>query len=78
MLLRWATELAEVDASLRARLTPEKLDAIIAMIPDGWLGDVEQFTSIEAHRQAYRDYFDSRLANDGWLEEASHARSLLV
>jgi hypothetical protein len=79
VLLRWASELAEVERELKAMLTPDAIARVIDMIPDGWLGDVEQFPTVEAHREAYRRYFAERLgASDSWVEEAARARSLLV
>lgn len=78
VLLRWASDLDGVDSRLRAQLTLEKLEQVIALIPDEWLGDVEQFDSIAAHRAAYGDYLTRRLASREWLEEALNARTLLV
>ena len=79
MLLRWASELAEVERELKAMLTPDAVARVIDMIPEGWLGDVEQFPTVEAHREAYRRYFAERLAaSASWVEEAARARSLLV
>ena len=36
-------ELREADEALRARLTPATLEDIVALIPDGWLGDEPHF-----------------------------------
>lgn len=78
VLLRWATELREVDEELAARLTPEAIDAVIDMIPDSWLGDEPRFPTIGAHRAAYREYFARRLeAPREWMEETVRARTLL-
>ncbi len=69
-----ASQLAQADAKLAPLLTPERLRAILDLIPDQWLGDVPAFESVEAHRQAYLDYFLSRLQGPRkFLEEAQHA-----
>jgi hypothetical protein len=74
VLLPWATELEQADAELAPRLTREAIDAVLALIPDEWLGDEPQFASVAEHRAAYRDYFLRRL--DGpreWVEDAARA-----
>ena len=79
VLLKWASEIEAVDAELSAMLTEERIAAIIELIPDGWLGDVEQFSSVKQHRRGYVEWFAKRLAAPReWVEEASRARSLLV
>ena len=60
VLLPFADALEDVDAVFSARLTPEVLTAIVAQIPDEWLGN-ETFVDADAHRRAYVDYFVSRL-----------------
>ena len=61
VLLPFAGEIKKLDADLTARLTPEIIRDIVALIPDGWLGDVEQFANVEAHRSAYAEYLTKRL-----------------
>lgn len=79
VLLPYASELAEIDVKLRARLTPEALQEVVALIPDGWLGDESAFANVEAHREAYIAYLTSRLAASSvFVEEAIHARAQLV
>ncbi|HEX7152631.1 MAG TPA: HipA family kinase [Thermoanaerobaculia bacterium] len=78
VLLRWAAELREADEELTALLTEEVIARVVAMIPDEWL-DEPSFASVEAHRDAYREYLTRRLeAPRAWLEEAVRARTLLV
>ncbi|MBC8447926.1 MAG: aminotransferase class I and II [Chloroflexi bacterium] len=78
-LLRFASRLPEADATLRSRLTPEAIERIVQIIPDGWLGDERHFASPAAHRQAYVAYLFSRLeASPIFVEEARHARAQLV
>ncbi|HYO77839.1 MAG TPA: HipA family kinase, partial [Thermoanaerobaculia bacterium] len=72
VLLPWASEVREVDAELAAMLTPEAMDAIVALIPEQWLGD-------GAHRDGYREWLLRRLQSPReWVEEAARARTLLV
>ena len=63
----------------RARLTRERIAAIVALIPDDWLDDDPPFASNAAHRAAYADYLTQRLeAPRAFVEEAARARSLHV
>jgi hypothetical protein len=78
VLLRWATELREVDAELASLLTPEAIARVIDMIPDAWL-DEPRFATVEEHRAAYREYLMHRVASPReWMEGAVHARTQLV
>jgi hypothetical protein len=79
VLLPFADKLDEVDANFAPRLTREVLGKIVDLIPEAWLGDVEQFGTIEEHRAAYVTYLLNRLeAPRLFLEEAKNARELLV
>ena len=79
VLLRWASELREVDDELAAMLTPAAIEEIVALIPDSWLGDEARFPTADAHRAAYREWLTTRLtAPRAWVEEAVRARTLLV
>src|SRR3954453_1927461 len=75
VLLRWASEIAEVDAELAAILTAEAIEGVVELIPESWLGDEPRFPTIAAHRLGYRDYLMQRLASPRkWMEDAVHAR----
>lgn len=77
-LLPLATELTAADASLRPRLSADILRAIVAQIPQAWLGGEEIFSSIEEQRQAYGQYLHERLAAaDVFVAEAERARASL-
>lgn len=79
VLLRWATEIRDVDAELTATLTPEAIERILGEIPDDWLGDEPRFASVAEHRAAYRDYFLHRLESPRhWMEDAADAQALSV
>jgi hypothetical protein len=79
VLLRWASEIANVDAELTALLTAEAIEGVIDLIPESWLGDEPRFASIAEHRLGYRNYLMQRLASPRiWMEDAVHARTLRV
>ena len=79
VLLPWASEIATVDEELAQRLTRDKLEAVVALIPESWLGGDPPFPSAKEHRAAYVDYLARRLAAPRlWEEEAARARTLLV
>ena len=69
----------EFDAEMTARITESEIERIIAMIPESWLGDVEEFSSVDDQRHASREYLMTRLQPPrAWVEEAARARALLV
>lgn len=73
VLLPQASELAEVDAEYRARLTPEILRAILALVPDEWL--ISGDTPPEAQRADYVRFLEVRLAaSEIFIQEAQEAR----
>ncbi len=77
VLLPFAGDLAEADAALAARLTPEVLEGIVDLVPDLWLaGEGSAFASPAEARQAYLQYLTRRLAAPrAFLEETIRARS---
>ena len=79
VLLRWATEIRDVDAEMAAKLTPGAVEEIVAAIPEAWLGDEPRFANVEEHRAAYRDYLLHRLESPrSWVEDAADAQALSV
>jgi hypothetical protein len=79
VLLPFAASLRESDAKLSAKLTPELIGGIVAMIPDAWLTGASPFHSREEWRAAYVQYLVRRVSEPHlFLEEALRARSLLV
>ena len=79
VLLRWATEIREVDEELAAKLTAERIAGVIDLIPSSWLGDEPRFSSVDEHRAAYREYLTRRLQSPRqWMEDAAGARTLRV
>jgi len=74
VLLPRASRIAEVDAELAARLTPEALSQIIANIPGEWLTDAGG----EARRADYLTYLTERLkAPRAFAGEAQRAHARL-
>jgi len=70
-----ATRLEEVDAAMAAALTPDKIDAIVATIPDGWLAGDGSAGEAARHRAAYSRYLRDRLARRrAFVEEAVRVR----
>ena len=76
VLLPWATALAQADETLGARLPPERLAQIVALVPDAWLQGPDAFGSPQQQRDAYTGYLQQRLAlPHAFLEEAERARA---
>ena len=61
VLLRFATRIAELDATMAAHLNAATIEAIVALIPDTWLDADSGFASHAAHRDAYVQYLTRRL-----------------
>jgi hypothetical protein len=75
VLLPFADELDAADAELAPTITAAMLEEVVRMVPDGWLGDVDQFDDVEAHRDAYVEYLMRRLDEPRqFLQDARHAR----
>lgn len=71
VLLRRADALDEADARLAPLLTPQCIDAIVALIPEAWLDE-------PARRDTYRQYFHARLqAPRAFADEARRAHAQL-
>ena len=79
VLLPWATELEAVDAEFRSILTPERINSIVALIPDEWLNDETEFNSPEEYRQAYSQFLLTRIENSEiFVKEAQHAAETTI
>jgi HipA-like kinase len=76
VLLPWAERIAEVDAALSARLTPEIITTIVGAVPDTWLQTPDAFADPATQRAAYGDYLLQRLAQPRrFAQEAIDARA---
>jgi hypothetical protein len=79
VLLPQAAELEAVDAEFRQKLTPERIRAIVALVPDAWLSDESTVQSAEERRQVYVQFLEARLAaSEIFVKEAQNARKTLV
>jgi len=79
VLLPWASELATADAGAHERLTPTRLQQLVALLPDDWLRAADATKPPEAQRQAYYQFLTARLAASAtFVSEANAARLALV
>jgi hypothetical protein len=79
ILLRRAGALDAADAAMHARLSPERLEAIVALIPDAWLEAEPGEPPAGEQRTAYTQYLTARLESSRiFVEEAQRARAKLL
>ncbi|GAA3922902.1 HipA family kinase [Hymenobacter algoricola] len=79
VLLPRAAELAAADARGHACLTPERLRAIVALVPDEWLTEAGDDAPAEQQRAAYVQFLENRLAaSETFVQEAQDARKALI
>lgn len=77
VLLPFATELEQVDAEFRSILSNEKIEAIVALIPENWL--TEEAGSAKEMRQVYSQFLTTRIAaSETFVKEAQHARAVFI
>lgn len=75
VLLPLATELAAVDVTSRAILTPAVIRSIVDQLPDAWFPEGEA----ALHRDVYYNFLTTRIATAAiFVNEAQHARKALV
>jgi hypothetical protein len=76
VLLPYASALPAADARLGPLLTPEKLAAILAEIPDEWLAPEPNLDSPEKLREAFLTFLTTRLeASSIFVKEAVDGRA---
>lgn len=79
VLLPQASLLSEVDAGLKALLTPEKIREIVRLIPDEWLNWEDFGVLAPEIRDTYVRFLTERVAHSEiFIKEAQHAREILV
>ncbi|MET4108001.1 HipA family kinase [Hymenobacter sp. UYP22] len=77
VLLPQASELEAADAEAHARLSPEVLTAIVALVPDEWLQEPD--LSPQEQRAQYVEFLTTRLAiSHTFVQEALTARNALI
>ena len=75
VLLPYAGSIVGADERLVSKLTHELLVEIIGAVPDDWLPADAERADPAAHRAAYLDYLERRLAEPrAFVEEAERAR----
>lgn len=79
VLLAQAAELDKIDTEYRELFTPERIRAIVSVIPDDWLTSIAQHGSPEEIREVYTRFLVSRIAVSGiFVKEAQDARKSLI
>ncbi|MGA0558150.1 HipA family kinase [Larkinella sp. VNQ87] len=76
VLLPWAGELDAVDADFKQKLSPERIQAIVDLVPAEWLATDDPTETVEAQRQIYVQFLTTRLAHSEiFVQEAQHAKA---
>jgi len=79
VLLPRASQLDAVDAEGRTLLTPDRIRAVVSLLPDDWLVDESSPASPGERRQMYANFLEARVAASAiFVQEAQHARKALV
>jgi hypothetical protein len=79
VLLPWASELEGVDDELKSLLPPQRIRAIVSLIPDEWLGADFPAGSPDQNRSVYEQFLLNRLSHTSlFIKEAQHARKALI
>lgn len=79
VLLKQASKLEEVNAVYTALLTPERISAIVHLIPDEWLADGSTGETAAERRQVYISFLTARIAAAAiFVKEAQHARQAII
>jgi len=79
VLLAQATGLAVVNTAMRQLLTPEKIHAITALVPDSWLINDDSNETPAEKKTVYSSFLLSRLNHSQiFVNEAVHARESFI
>ncbi len=79
VLLPQAGELESVDAASRSVLTPERIRAVVDLIPEEWLLDKSQPETADERREVYARFLEMRVAaSQNFVKEAQHARAAII
>ncbi|MEP7212956.1 MAG: HipA family kinase [Acidobacteriota bacterium] len=77
VLLPLASELQTVDEEFRKILTSERIESIVALIPDEWLTD--DGAAADEKRHVYREFLNTRLSvSNIFVEEAMRVRQTII
>ena len=78
VLLPWATQLESVDQTFRSILVPDKIQSIIATVPDEWL-ITDADSNANENRKVYEQFLTMRLDNSiTFINEAKNARQAFI
>jgi hypothetical protein len=79
VMLPLASQLDIVDAAFCAMLTTERIQSIVALIPDEWLAENTFNATAEAMRNIYVQFLITRVTSSTiFVKEAQHARELFI
>ncbi len=79
VLLAQASALEQVNEQSRVLLSPDKVQSIVELIPEDWLGNEPYFPDVCSHRQAYAQFLNERVAQASiFVNAAQDARKGLV
>ncbi len=79
VLLPQASMLDEVDQRFRLSLTPQKIRAVVSLIPDTWLVDESSLDNAEEKREVYYQFLVNRVSHSAiFINEAKHARQAFI
>jgi hypothetical protein len=79
VLLNKASALDETDREFSIILNDQVVDHIVSLIPDEWLTNETNFSSMTLHRNAYAQFLKARIANSSYfVKEAKDARESLI
>lgn len=79
VLLPFAAALEEADAEARRLLSPERIRAVVELIPDDWLADAGAPETPAERRAVYARFLETRLSiSTIFVNEAKYARAALI
>ncbi|MEP7372510.1 MAG: HipA family kinase [Chitinophagaceae bacterium] len=79
VLLPWASELDKTDEAFRDILTPERIHAIVALVPEEWLTTDSPDLPANEKRKVYEQFLNTRLSSSTiFVNEAQHARKSII
>ncbi len=79
VLLPWASELETVSETYCSVLNPERIRAIVELVPDEWLTTASPPGSAAAKKEVYAQFLTTRVHHSAiFVKEAQHARLSLI
>lgn len=79
VLLSHAEHLEEADAECHELLNPEKLSAIVNLIPDNWLIENSSVETAMERKKVYLNFLETRLTfSKSFINEAQHAAAAFI